>query len=212
LSDTDLSQLPETAFGGVPENHASLTFEGFSEHNTLNPARLLMLTAVNPPSAERDASMVEDDFDVGPRSSGANCAPLGPIKKRYDSALQSSRTSQASTPMSSHWSSNGGSSKRMEYVSSKRPISFLDYDDPEEKPEENPKDFKRIKSGVLTPPLPGDLVMTSTEESGGGAAIKHETDLEMGEIEEAGGSKRYAYEDLDEMITQAQKAQNEAER
>jgi hypothetical protein len=209
LSDTDLSQLPETAFGGVPENHASLTFEGFSEHNTLNPARLLMVTAVNPPSAERDASMVEDNFDVGPRFSGANCAPLRPIKKRYDSALQSSRTSQASTPMSSHWSSNGEASKRMEYIDSKRPVSFLDYDDPEEKPEENPKDSKRIKSGVLTPPLPEDLVMASTEESGGGAAIKHETDLEMSEIEEAGGSKKYAYEDLDEMITQAQ---NEAVR
>jgi hypothetical protein len=200
LDDTDRSQLPETAFGGVPENHASLTFEGFSEHNTLNPARLLMLTAVNPPPAERDASMVD-----GPRSSGANCAPLGPIKKRYDSALQSSRTSQASTPMSSHWSSNGEASKRIEYVGSKRPVSFLDYDDPEEKPEENPKNSKRIKSGVLTPPMPEDLVMASTEESGGGFAIKHETDLEMGEIEEAGGSKKYAYEDLDEMITQAQK-------
>jgi hypothetical protein len=205
LDDTDRSQLPETAFGGVPENHASLTFEGFSEHNTLNPARLLMLTAVNAPPAERDASMVDDDFDVGPRSSGANCAPLGPIKKRYDSALQSSRTSQASTPMSSHWSSNGEASKRIEYVGSKRPVSFLDYDDPEEKPEENPKNSKRIKSGVLTPPMPEDLVMASTEESGGGFAIKHETDLEMGEIEEADGSKKYAYEDLDEMITQAQK-------
>jgi hypothetical protein len=82
---------------------------------------------------------------------------------------------------------------------------FPDYDDPEEKPEENPKDSKRIKSGVLTPPMPEDLVMASTEESGGGFAIKHETDLEMGEIEEADGSKKYAYEDLDEMITQAQK-------
>jgi hypothetical protein len=212
LNNTDHSQLPETAFGGVPENHASLTFEGFSEHNTLNPARLLMLTAVNPPPAERDASMVEDDFGVGPRSSGANCAPLGPIKKRYDSALQSSRTSQASTPMSSNWSSNGEASKRMEYVCSKRPISFLDYDDPEEKPEETLKDSKRIKSGVLTPPLPEDLVMASTEESGGGVPIKHEVDLELGEIEEAGGSKKYAYEVLDEMITQAQEAQKEAVR
>lgn len=213
MDDTDRSQLPETAFGGVPENHASLTFEGFSEHNTLNPARLMMLTAANPP-AECDASMV-DDFDVGPRSSGANCAPLGPVKKCHGSALQSSRASQASTPMSSHWSSNGEASKRMEYVGSKRPVSFLDYDDPEEKPEENPKDSKRIKSGVLTPPLPEDLVMASTEESGGGVPIKYEIDLEIGEIEEAGGpggSKKYAYEDLDEMITQAQKAQNGAVR
>lgn len=47
--------------------------------------------------------------------------------------------------------------------------------------------------------------MASTDESGGGVPIKPETDLEMGEIEEAGGSNKYAYEDLDEMITRAQK-------
>ena len=204
MDSTKHSQLPETAFGGVPENHTSLTFEGFSEHNPFNPARLLMLTAVNPPD-ERDTSMAEDEFDVGPLSSGANCAPLGPIKRRYDSAMQSSHSSQVSTPMSSHWSSNGEAFKRLEHVGSKRDVSFLDYDDPEEKPEENPKDSKRIKSGVLTPPLPEDLVMASTEESGGGVSIKPEIDLEMGEIREAGGSSKYVYEDLDEMITQAQK-------
>jgi hypothetical protein len=191
LDGTKRSQLPETAFGGIPENHASLTFEGFSEHNTLNPARLLMLTAVNPPD-ERAPS-------------GANCAPLGPIKRSYDSAMQSSRGSQASTPMSSHWSSNGEAPKRVEHVGFKRAVSFLDYGDPEDKPEENPKDSKRIKSGVLTPPLPEDLVMTSAEEFGGGVPVKHEIDLEMGEINEVAGSNKYAYEDLDEMITQAQK-------
>lgn len=160
-----------------------------------------MLTAVNPP-AGRDTSMAEDDFDVGPVSSGANCAPLGPVKRRSDSAMQSSRSSQASTPMSSLWSSNGEASKRVEHVSSKRDVSFLDYDDPEDK-SEGPKGSKRIRSGVLTPPLPEDLVM-ATDESGGGVLIKPEADLEMGEIEEAGG-KKYAYEDLDEMITKAQK-------
>lgn len=163
-----------------------------------------MLTAVNPPD-ERDTSMAEDDFDVGPLSSGANCAPLGPIKRRYEPAMQSSRSSQASTPMSSLWSSNGEASKREEHIGSKRDVSFLDYDDPEDKAEEDPKASKRIRSGVLTPPLPEDLVMASTDESGGGVPIKPETDLEMGEIEEAGGSNKYAYEDLDEMITRAQK-------
>jgi len=167
-----------------------------------------MLTAVNPPT-ERDTSMAEDDFDVGPISSGANCAPLGPVKRRYESAMQSSRSSQASTPMSSHWSSNSEAFKRADHVGSKRDVSFLDYDDPEDKSEENPKDSKRMRSGVLTPPLPEDLVMASIDESGGGVMIKPETDLEMGEIEEAGGSKKYAYEDLDEMIT---RAQNEAMR
>jgi hypothetical protein len=204
LDGTKRSQLPETAFGGIPENHSSLTFEGFSEHNTFNPARLLMLTAVNPPD-ERAASTAEDDFDVGPLSSGANCAPLGPIKRSYDSAMQSSRGSQASTPMSSHWSSNGEAPKRVEHIGFERAVSFLDYGDPEDKPEENPKDSKRIRSGVLTPPLPEDLVMASAHESGGGVPIKHEIDLEMGEIKEVAGSNQYAYDDLDEMITQAQK-------
>lgn len=163
-----------------------------------------MLTAVNPP-AESDTPMAEDDFDVGPISSGANCAPLGPVKRRYESAMQSSRSSQASTPKSSLWSSNGEASKRVEHVGSKRDVSFLDYDDPKDKSEEYPKDSKRIRSGVLTPPLPGDLVMASTDESGGGVPIKPETNLEIGEIEEAGGSNKYPYEDLDEMITRAQK-------
>jgi hypothetical protein len=204
LDGTKSSQLPETAFGGIPENHSSLSFEGFSEHNTFNPARLLMLTAVNPPD-ERATSTADDDFDVGPLSSGANCAPLRPIKRSYDSAMQISRGSQASTPMSSHWSSNGEAPKRVELVGFKRAVSFLDYGDPEDKPEENPKDPKRIRSGVLTPPLPEDLVMASAEESGGGVPVKHEIDLEMGEIKEVAGSNNYAYEDLDEMITQAQK-------
>jgi hypothetical protein len=35
--------------------------------------------------------------------------------------------------------------------------------------------------------------------------VKHEIDLELGEINEVAGSNKYAYEDLDEMITQAQK-------
>lgn len=163
-----------------------------------------MLTAINPP-AEGDTPMAEDDFDVGPLSSGANCAPLGPVKRRCVSALQSSRTSQASTPMSSLWSSHEEASKRVEHIGSKRDVSFLDYDDPTDKSEENLKDSKRIRSGVLTPPLPEDLVMASTDEAGSGVLIKPETDLETGEIEEAGGSNKYAYEDLDEMITQAQK-------
>ncbi|CAD0092229.1 unnamed protein product [Aureobasidium vineae] len=196
-------KLPETAFGGAPENHTSLTFEGFSEHNTFNPARLLMLTAVNPPS-ERATSMTEDDFDVGPLSSGANCAPLGPPKKRYDSAMQSSRSSQAPTPMSFQWLSGGDAPNHVERVGPKRAVSFLNYDDPEDEPEDTTKDCKRLKSGALTPPLPEDLVMASTEETGGGVPIKHETDLEMGEVEEARGGNKYAYEDLDEMIDQAQ--------
>ncbi|KAI4723033.1 hypothetical protein E4T48_00628 [Aureobasidium sp. EXF-10727] len=182
----------------------SLTFEGFSEYNTFNPARLLMLTAVNPPS-ERATSMTEDDFDVGPLSSGANCAPLGASKRRYDSAMQSARSSQTSTPMSLQWSSGGEYHNHADRIGPKRAVSFLDYDDPEDKPEEAPKDSKRLKSGALTPPLPEDLVMVSTEETDGGVPIKHETDLEMGEIEEASVGNKYAYEDLDEMINQAQK-------
>ncbi|KAI4731926.1 hypothetical protein E4T49_00186 [Aureobasidium sp. EXF-10728] len=197
-------KLPESAFGGAPENHKSLTFEGFSEHNTFNPARLLMLTAVNPPS-ERATSMTEDDFDVGPLSSGANCAPLGAPKRRYDSAMQSARCSRTSTPMSLQWSSGGDAPNHVERIGPKRVVSFLDYDDPEDMPEEAPKDSKRLKSGALTPPLPEDLVMVSTEETDGGVPIKHETDLEMGEIEEASVGNKYAYEDLDEMINQAQK-------
>lgn len=86
LVGANQSQLPETAFGGVPENHTSLTFEGFSEHNTFNPARLLMLTAVNPPT-QPGSSLIEEDLNVGPLSSGANCAPLGPSKRRYDPAM-----------------------------------------------------------------------------------------------------------------------------
>ncbi|KAG9945558.1 hypothetical protein KCU85_g7200, partial [Aureobasidium melanogenum] len=197
-------KLPQTAFGGAPENHTSLTFEGFSENNTFNPARLLMLTAVNPP-AEHTSSLVEEDFNVGPLSSGANCAPLGPFKRRYDSAAQSSRSSQAPAPMSSHWSSNGDKYEEHIHIASKRDVTFLDYDDPEDKNEENPKDPKRLKSGVLTPPLPEDLVMTSTAESGGGVSVKRETNLEMGEIREGGNGNKFAYEDLDEMINQAQK-------
>ncbi|KAG9689745.1 hypothetical protein KCU95_g13461, partial [Aureobasidium melanogenum] len=180
-------KLPETAFGGAPENHTSLTFEGFSEHNTFNPARLLMLTAVNPP-AEHTSSLVEEDFN-----------------RRYDSAMQRSRNSQAPTPMSSHWSSNGDKYEEHIHIASKRDVTFLDYDDPEDKPEENPKDPKRLKSDVLTPPLPEDLVMASTAESGDGVSVKHETDLEMGEIKEGGDGNKLAYEDLDEMINQAQK-------
>lgn len=202
LGGTNRTQLPETAFGGVPENHTSLTFEGFSENNTFNPARLLMLTAVNPP-VEHATSLIEEDLNVGPRSSGANCAPLGPPKRRYHSAMQSSRSSQAPTPMSSHWSSNGD--KYGEHIASKRDVIFLDYDDPEDKPEENPKDPKRFKSGVLTPPLPEDLVMASTDESVGGVVVKDETDLEMGEVKENGDGNKLAYEDLDELIDQAQK-------
>ncbi|KAG9564575.1 hypothetical protein KCU79_g4973, partial [Aureobasidium melanogenum] len=201
---TPVVKLPETVFGGAPENHTSLTFEGFSERNTFNPDRLLMLTAVNPPD-EHASSLIEEDFNVGPLSSGANCAPLGAPKRRYDSAIQSSRSSQAPTPMSFHWSSNGDVPKYEEHVSSKRDVSFLDYDDPEDKPEENPKDLKRLKSGVLTPPLPEDLVMASTNESGGGVLVKDEADLEMGEIKEGGDGNKFAYEDLDEMISQAQK-------
>lgn len=163
-----------------------------------------MLTAVNPP-AEHTSSLVEEDFNVGPLSSGANCAPLGPFKRRYDSAAQSSRSSQAPTPMSSHWSSNGDKYEEHIHIASKRDLTFLDYDDPEDKNEENPKDPKRLKSGVLTPPLPEDLVMISTAESGGGVSVKRETNLEMGEIREGGNGNKFAYEDLDEMINQAQK-------
>ncbi|KAK6002569.1 hypothetical protein QM012_001319 [Aureobasidium pullulans] len=199
VAKAPVAKLPETAFGGVPENHTSLTFEGFSEHNTFNPARLLMLTAVNPP-AERASSLVEEDFNVGPLSSGANCAPLGPPKRRYESALQSLRSSQAPTPLSSHWPDV---SKSEEHTTSKRDVSFLDYDDPEDKPEENFKDPKRFKSGALTPPSPEDLVMASIDESGDGIPVQNETDLDMGEIKEAGDGNKL-YEDLDEMISQAQ--------
>lgn len=105
--------------------------------------------------------------------------------------------------MSSRWSSTGD--KYEEHIGSKRDVSFLDYDDPEDKPEKNPKDSKRLKSGVLTPPLPEDLVMGSTDEAGGGVPVKNETDLEMGEVREVGDGKLVAYEDLDELISQAQK-------
>ncbi|KAI5194588.1 hypothetical protein E4T39_08603 [Aureobasidium subglaciale] len=199
-------KLPETAFGGIPENHTSLTFDGFSEHNSFNPARLQMLTAVNPGvGPESPMPMTEA---AAPRSSGANCAPLGPLKRRYDSAMQSSGSSQAQTPMSSHWSSNVGLIKysKRDDDDSKRAVSFLDYDDPNENMDENRQFVKRIRtrSGVLTPPLLEDLLMPSIERDGG-VFIKNETvDLEMGEIQETSATK-HAYEELDEMIIQAQR-------
>ncbi|KAI5275440.1 hypothetical protein E4T47_01572 [Aureobasidium subglaciale] len=200
------TKLPETAFGGVPENHMSLTFDGFSEHNSFNPARLQMLTAVNP-GVRSESPMTMTDA-AAPRSSGANSAPLGPLKRRYDSAMQSSGNSRAHTPMASHWSSNVGPIKysKRDDDGSRRAVSFLDYDDPDENMGEDPQPVKRIRtrSGVLTPPPLEDLVMPSTERDGG-VSIKSETvDLEVGELEEASTTK-YAYEELDEMISQAQK-------
>lgn len=175
-----------------------------------------------------DVAMSDDgSFDLAPRKSGANTAPLGSLKRRYDSAMQSSHGSRATTPMSStsSWPSNlhGPAIKELMEradVDSKS-AAFLDYDDePTNCGPESPN--KRLKSGVLTPPVPEDLVMASTEKSpvdcAGGVSIKREdADLEMGEIREAaptavrdtnvdpGVDQKYAYDALDEMILEAQK-------
>ncbi|THY62035.1 hypothetical protein D6C99_01032 [Aureobasidium pullulans] len=198
-------KLPEDAFGGIPENHASLTFNGFSEHNAFNPARLQMLTSVNPPVSNFQVPNVkpgDDIFDVGPLSSGANRAPLGPIKRRYDSAMQSSHGSRTATPLPA-WSPHAGLPRRA--IEQQRDAVLLDYDDPEEVPKDCISN-KRFKSGVLTPPRPEDLVMKSVQEP----TVKVEdAELEMGEIKEVpevGSEHKYVYDGLEEMIQEAQKS------
>lgn len=202
---SDSNKLPEDAFGGIPENHASLTFNGFSEHNAFNPARLQMLTSVNPPVSNFQVPNVkpEDDiFDVGPLSSGANRAPLGPIKRRYDSAMQSSHGSRTATPLPA-WSPHAGLPRRA--IAQQRDVVLLDYDDPEEVPNDCISN-KRFKSGVLTPPRPEDLIMKSVQEPN----VKVEdAELEMGEIKEVpevGSEHKYVYDGLEEMIQEAQKS------
>ena len=81
-------------------------------------------------------------------------------------------------------------------------MPFLDYDDAVD---DSSVSNKRIKSGVLTPPLPEELIMGPPHKDSpgdGGVPIQYE-ELELGEIREAGDHK-YAIEDLDQLILEAQ--------
>jgi hypothetical protein len=185
-----------------------------------------------------DASPSSNAADIKlVRGSGANMAPLGPLKKKkYDSTMQSQSGSGGNTPMSSTssttqmqssrndmWSSNAG--RHAIYAGSKRPVDFLNYDDPSDEHQSNlvasESPNKRVKSGVLTPPPPEDLWVLPTAElspdtEGGGVSIKREElDDEMHDadegvsitvpIDDAVVDQKHLYSDLDEMIIQAQR-------
>ena len=191
--------MPETAFGGIPDNHSTLTFNGFSHENAINPARLQMLSKPAPPDAIMSDS---EPLDLMALSSGANTARLGPSKRRHATSTQSSRVSSSAFGVDVDV---GVLASQRSGSGSKRAMPFLDYDDVAD---DISGTNKRIKSGVLTPPLPEDLIMGAPGEEdspgNGGVPIRYE-DLELGEIRESSRfDHKYAVEDLDQVILEAQ--------